>query len=100
MVHTFTLKTGCEHEYIEVLWIQAVYIRDVRTNTRYIIKSQNMYIDGYASSSWQEVTQTDAGKKEGKRSTTKVEQEIMIITSNKWSRQNSNKISKEEFWKP
>jgi len=41
-----------------------------------------MYSDGYASSSGQEVTQTDAEKKEGKRFTTKVEQEIMIITSN------------------
>jgi hypothetical protein len=28
------------------------------------------------------VTQTDAEKKEGKRFTTKLEQEIMIITSN------------------
>ena len=59
-----------------------------------------MYSDGYASSSGQEVTQTDAEKKEGKRFTTKVEQEIMIITSNNWSRRNSNKSSKEEFWKP
>jgi hypothetical protein len=41
-----------------------------------------MYSDGYASSSGQKVTQMDAGKEEGKRFTTKVEQEIMIITSN------------------
>jgi hypothetical protein len=43
------------------------------------------------------VTQTDAEKKEGKRFTTKLEQEIMIITSNNWS---NNKSFKEEFWKP
>lgn len=51
---TRTLTPGCEHEYIEVLWIQAVYIRDVRASRKYIIKSQNTHSDAYANSSRQE----------------------------------------------
>jgi hypothetical protein len=54
MAHKLTLTPGCEHEYIEVLWIQATYIRNIRANRRYIIKSQNMHGDRNANSSGQE----------------------------------------------
>jgi hypothetical protein len=54
MVHTLTLRPGCEQECLEVSRIQAVYIRDVRANRRCIIKSKNMHSDGYGNSSGQE----------------------------------------------
>ena len=55
-------------------------------------------MDIRTNSSGQECDAKGRRKKEGTRFTTKVEQEVMTISSNNWSHRNNKNGFKEEIW--